>query len=154
MVRDIRQIFKNNDFIVALIFLATGAVLLQQTLLITVEQSRIFSYVAIGIIFISGIALMIRSFFKLAQNHIITLKFNRKELVILTLLIMVYFATSILGFYTAIYLFLIVSYLYIEGTWSKSAIKTSLIFNTILIVILYLSFNIFLGMVTPTGLLM
>jgi len=154
MLRATKGISKNNDFMVALLFLVIGAALLQQALLITVEQSRIFPYAAIGIILISGIALLFRSFsHKPEQDSTNVFKFSKKELVILALMIITYFATSLIGFFISIYLFLIVSYLYIEGTWSRSAFKTSLLFNTVLIIILYVCFSVFLGMVTPNGLL-
>jgi hypothetical protein len=152
MVLEIRRIFRNNDLMVGLVFLVFGVILLQQTLLIDVPESRLFPYITIGIILISGIALVIRGIIQKQSGNTGVFKLAKKELIILAMLLITYFAINILGFYTSIYLFLIVSYLYIEGTWSKPAVTTSLIFNTILIMILYLSFTVFLGMTTPTGL--
>ncbi len=154
MLRVVKGMSKNSDFMVSLFFLVIGGVLLEQTLSITVEQSRIFPFVAIGIILISGIVLLIRSLsHQPDQNRAIVFKFSKKELVVLAMLIITYFAASLIGFFTSIYLFLVVSYLYIEGTWSRSALKTSLLFNSVLITILYVCFSVFLGMVTPNGLL-
>lgn len=153
MLHDMKKIFfKNNDLIVGIIFLIFGAALLQQTLLITVDRSRIFPFVAIGIILISGIALLINGFIKTVPNNTEVFKLAKKELITLVILLITYFAIRVLGFYTSIYLFLMVCYLYIEGTWSKSAVITAFIFNSILIVILYVSFTMLLGMTMPTGL--
>jgi hypothetical protein len=152
MVFETKRIFRNNDGMVGLVFLIFGAVLLQQTLLIDIPQSRLFSYCAIGIMLISGIALVISGIIKKSPGNAGAFKMAKKELIILVMLLIAYFSINILGFYTSVYLFLIVSYLYIEGTWSKPAVATALIFNTLLIIILYLSFTVFLGMMTPAGL--
>lgn len=151
MVFEKKRIFRNNDGMVGLVFLIFGAVLLQQTLLIDIPQSRLFSYCAIVMILISGIALVISGIAKKGPGNAGAGKLAKRELIILMMLLIAYFAINILGFYTSVYLFLIVSYLYIEGTWSKSAVITAFIFNTMLIGILYLSFTVFLGMMTPTG---
>jgi hypothetical protein len=151
MVLEIKRILKHNDVRTGLIFLIFGAVLLQQTLLIDIPQSRLFSYCVIGMILISGISLVVSGLIKKNSGSAGGLRWTIKELVIMVMLPVTYFTINILGFYSAIYLFLIVSYLYIEGTWSKSAVMTAFIFNTLLIGILYLSFTVFLGMMTPTG---
>lgn len=147
-----KSLFKNTDFIVAIVFMVFGAALLQQTLAINNNQSRIFPYAAVVIVFVSAISLGIEAFTgKGAQNC--SALINKKDIIMLLMLAGAYMLAEILGFYSSILLFLIFSFLYVEGTWSKAAVKSSLIFNIVLTIILYVSFAVLLGMITPTGLL-
>jgi len=154
MLKKIQNMLKNSDFIVSIIFLLLGFILLQQTIVIKEEQSRLFPWIGVIIFFISGVSLMAGAIKKKGRDdNNKELKFGKKELIVFSMLIVNYFTLKMLGFYTSIFLLLVFVYLCIEDSWSKGAIKSSIIFSLVFTVILYLVFAIFLKIVIPAGLL-
>lgn len=70
------------------------------------------------------------------------------------MLLVTFFLIPIIGFYVTVMLFSTSIYLFYEKKWNLRELKNSILFGIVLIVFLYLIFNSFMGLHTPSGLLM
>lgn len=148
-----QSVLKNNDFIAGVVIVLFSVVSLLQIQGLKNSHSKIFPYATLAIVLISGINLLVQPFINQKKQCETKQKlFGKKELIMLAVLGVACFLIKILGFYTSIFLLIFFSYLYVEGTWSETAVKAALLYSVICTILLYVSFSVLLGMVTPTGL--
>jgi len=60
---------------------------------------------------------------------------------------------DVLGFYTTVFLLLVGVTLLVQAPLTPKKIAASLIYDVVLMILVYICFAILLGMVTPTGLI-
>jgi|GEM_PF-1873664 len=115
------------------------------------EDSKIFPRVIGWIILISSVIQFYDVFKKHVCSDIAKKTIKRKELLMLSIMCAVYPLFKLLGFYTTLFLFSLLSTIVVLFPLNKKLIKVGLVYVIILIVFSYVCFALLLGLVTPSG---
>lgn len=146
-----KRLGRNGEFYLLLAMILFCAVLAWQIWVITVPESRIFP---LFILMVSGAATVLQALHVFWKKDFLDIRqalLTRREWVAFLILLLSCFLFDILGFYATIFLVLIAISLLVQPKLTKKAVISSLVFDVILLGVLYLCFGVLLKLATPTG---
>ena len=146
-----KRLGRNGEFYLLLAMILFCAVLAWQISVITVPESRIFP---LFILVVTGAATVLQALHVFWKKDFLDIRqalLSRREWVAFLVLLLSCFCFDILGFYATIFLVLIAVSLLVQPKLTKKAVISSLVFDVILLGVLYLCFGMLLKLATPTG---
>ena len=148
-----KELWRNSELYVGLGMIAVFCILLWQVIIITVPESRIFPGFATAVIGISGLALVIRAIQGKIGGDASKLRIHAKELAAFAILLAACFLFDILGFYTTLLFMLFAISLCVEYPLTGKKVAFSIVYSIIVTILCFVCFGIFLGLMTPRGVL-
>ena len=148
-----KELWRNSELYVGLGMIAVFCILLWQVIIITVPESRIFPGFAAAVIGISGLSLVIRACQGKAYGDASKLRIHAKELAAFAILVVACFLFDILGFYTTLLFMLFAISLCVEYPLTRKKVVFSIVYSIIVTILCFVCFGIFLGLMTPRGVL-
>ena len=148
-----KELWRNSELYVGLGMIAVFCILLWQIAIISVPESRIFPGFATAVIGISGLSLVIRACQGKAHGDASKLRIHTKELIAFAILVVACFLFDILGFYTTLLFMLFAISLCVEYPLTGKKVAFSIVYSIIVTILCFVCFGIFLGLMTPRGVL-
>ena len=148
-----KELWRNSELYVGLGMIAVFCILLWQIAIISVPESRIFPGFAAAVIGISGLSLVIRACQGKAHGDASKLRIHAKELAAFAILVVACFLFDILGFYTTLLFMLFAISLCVEYPLTRKKVAFSIVYSIIVTILCFVCFGIFLGLMTPRGVL-
>lgn len=148
-----KELWRNSELYVGLGMIAVFCILLWQVIIISVPESRIFPGFATAVIGISGLALVIRAIQGKIGGDASKLRIHAKELAAFAILLAACFLFDILGFYTTLLFMLFAISLCVEYPLTGKKVAFSIVYSIIVTILCFVCFGIFLGLMTPRGVL-
>jgi hypothetical protein len=145
--------YKSNNFIIGSVFLAFSVYTLLEIQKIKNPEGRYIPIFAAILICLASISLISKTLIQTSENTSSKLFYNSKEIIMIASLLLFFFSMSTIGFYTTSFLYLIPMYLYVKKDLSKRSVMQSVIFSSILVIILYAGLGLSLRIIFPSGIL-
>lgn len=148
------SLWKNTEFYVALVMFLFDGILIWQILTIHHADSRMLPIFTCLIVTASAAA-QLHQVLKNREKggDIKSVLLKKKELGVFLMLLLSWCIYDVLGFYTTVFLLLVGVTLLVQAPLTPKKIAASLIYDVVLMILVYICFAILLGMVTPTGLI-
>ena len=148
------SLWKNTEFYIALGMLLFDGILIWQIFTISHGDSRMLPVFTCFIVTVSA-AGQLYSVFKHRERggNIKSVLLKKKELGVFLMLLASWLLYDVLGFYTTVFLLLVGVTLLIQAPLTPKKMIAGLIYDVVLMILIYVCFAILLGMVTPTGLI-
>lgn len=146
------SLFKKADIYVSLAMFAFSGIILFQVFNTKIEESRLMPIMIFVLAFASALALLVQTVRgKDNVAEIGELKFSKKELIVTVILFGCYYLIKVLGFYSSVFLLTLGVSLVLWELKKPINVLWLLIYNIVLIVLLYVVFGNLFGMVMPSG---
>ena len=148
------SLWRKTECYIALGMLLFAGVLLWQILNISQPDSRMLPLFALIIViasFAGQVHYILKHKDQLGDVRAILMK--KKELAVFFMLLASYFLYDVLGFYTTIFLLLVGITMTVQMPLTGKKAAAAIIYDIVLMVLIYICFAVLLGMVTPAGLI-
>lgn len=149
-----RTWFQKAEFYIAAGMVLFCGILLWQIFTISQPESRLLPGFTLFITGSAAVGQMIQALKKGRESKSVQeILLKKKEMAALLMLLAAYFLVDTLGFYTAVFLLLTGITLILQLPLTPKKLLGCLVYDLVLIVLIYLCFAVLLGMVTPAGIL-
>lgn len=147
-----QSIFKQSEFYVAVGMFVFSGILLWQILTISHADSRLLPLFTLVLTGGSGVGQLLGVLKRRGnEKGMGEVLLKKKELAVLAMLLVSCCLYETLGFYAAIFLLLVGITMILQLPLTPKKVLTAIIYDILLIVIIYFCFAVLLGLVTPTG---
>ncbi|MFA6890849.1 MAG: tripartite tricarboxylate transporter TctB family protein [Sphaerochaetaceae bacterium] len=143
----------NAQLCTGIMLLTVGLVFGWQVFRIHIRDSRIFPSIAVGIMVLSGIGVIIQGARGKSVLPLSSLALHKKELLLFGILVCTSPLYAVLGFYTTMLLTLLGVTSVVEYPLNKGKIRFVITYSILVDLFCYLCFSVFLGLATPSGVL-